>query len=517
MSQATLMCSPWCRAIARNLSTSLIVCITGMGFAGQLGAQQAATRQPDLVLRHTVRYADYHRLMSIPFNVPPGTVRISVQLSYTGQDRHTALDVGLWGPEGFRGWSGGDKDSFTLSVSDATPSYLSGPLSPGKWDLVLGVPNIRPGVVSEFVANVYFDRSVSSDASDPLLQLSLRSQPGWYRGDLHMHTAHSDGSCLSQSGQKVPCPLFRTVESAITRGLDFIAITDHNTESQYNDERELQPWFDKILLMPGREITTYQGHANLLGTTRNIDFRIGMPEVPSLNAILHQIQSLGAAISINHPSVQSGEICMGCGWLPESPVDYRLIQAVEVVNGPDADGERSGVAFWERLLNKGFRLTAIGGSDNHDADIPVPGPRSIGYPTTVIYARELSTPAILDGIKAGHVFVDTEGTRNRMLEYSAVTDGRSAAMGDTLLVTKSNPIRILAHVKGAEGAHIVVIADGVELQTGQKTGIHSDDAQLALDFDGNQVRKWIRLDVCNAEGHRLLIGNPVYLQPSQSP
>jgi len=34
------------------------------------------------------------------------------------------------------------------------------------------------------------------------------------------------------------------------RGLDFIAITDHNATSQYNPMRELQPYFDKLLLIP---------------------------------------------------------------------------------------------------------------------------------------------------------------------------------------------------------------------------------------------------------------------------
>jgi len=499
----------------KNLLFSLFVCVTGFSLAIHSSAQRVPSRQPDLVLHRAVSYADYHHLMSIPFQVPAGTARISVQISYTAQEQHTALDVGLWGPEGFRGWSGGDKDGFTLSTSDATPSYLPGPITPGAWNLVLGVPNIRSGIVSEFTAKIYFDRLISSDATDPLLHLSLRSQPGWFRGDLHMHTAHSDGTCKSQSGEKVPCPLFRSVEAATARGLDFIAITDHNTESHYDVERELQPWFDKILLMPGREITTYQGHANLLGTTRFVDFRIGTTQVPTMNAILRQVQNLGAVISINHPSVRSGEICMGCGWLPEAPVDYHLIQAVEVVNGADADSPRSGVAFWEKLLNQGYRPTAIGGSDNHDADIQ--GPGSIGYPTTVVYARELSTPAILEGIKAGHVFVDTEGTRNRLLEYFVVADGRRAAMGDALPVRKESPLHIQVHVKGASGARISVIADGVQLSLTKDAVIPNDDAQLTFDIDGNDVKRWIRLEVCSLSGHRLLIGNPVYLQPLQTP
>ncbi len=80
----------------------------------------------------------------------------------------------------------------------------------------------------------------------------------------------------------------------MARGLDFIAVTDHNTQSHYDAERELQPYFDNILLLPGREITTYQGHANLLGTTSFVDFRIGTPEVPDVNSMLRQVAASGS-------------------------------------------------------------------------------------------------------------------------------------------------------------------------------------------------------------------------------
>ena len=123
------------------------------------------------------------------------------------------------------------KASFTLSETDATPSYLPGPIRPGKWKLILGVPNIREGVRSEYTANVYFAHSTDLPAVSTFSGAPLRNTPAWYRGDLHMHDAHSDGSCLSESGRKVPCPLYKTVESAARRGLDFIAISDHNTIS----------------------------------------------------------------------------------------------------------------------------------------------------------------------------------------------------------------------------------------------------------------------------------------------
>jgi len=476
-------------------------------------AEQPAAR-PDLVLHRTIQFSDFHRILSLPFTVPAGTQRISMKFTYSRQEQRTALDLGLLGPSGFRGWSGGDKEGFTLSLSDATPSYLPGPIEPGTWTLLLGVPNIRPNVTSQFAAEVYFDRSTQDEAKDPLLTLHLRPEPAWYRGDLHMHTAHSDGSCKSRMGQKVPCPLFVTVEAAAARGLDFIAVTDHNTQSHYDAERELQPYFDNILLLPGREITTYRGHANLFGTTRFLDFRIGTREVPDVNSMLRRVAGLDAIISINHPASRSGENCMGCGWTPATPVDYRLIQAVEAVNGRDADGERSGVPFWEGLLNQGYHLTGIGGSDNHDADIP--GPGSVGYPTTVVQAEDLSTPSILAGLRAGHVFIDTEGTRDRLLEYSATAGDRTAGMGDTLPVRGNAGIRLAVHVMHATGSHLELIADGSKLPSAN-AAIQDDDQRTTLDLSADNRRRWVRLDVCTPEGHRLLIGNPVYLAHPDGP
>ena len=471
---------------------------------GLLPACAQATGKPDLTLERAIRFSEYHRILSLPFTVPAGTERISMKFFYSGREQRTALDFGLLGPDGFRGWSGGDKDGFTLSLSDATPSYMPGPIEPGAWTLLLGVPNIRRDVTSQVRVEIYFGRSSQAEVLDPLLAGPVRAGSAWYRGDLHMHTAHSDGSCKSRMGQKVPCPLFLTVESAVARGLDFIAITDHNTQSHYDAERELQPYFDNILLIPGREITTYNGHANLFGATRFLDFRIGTPAVPDVNSMLRRVAELGAIISINHPASHSGENCMGCGWTPTTPVDYRLIQGVEAVNGRNTEG---GVAFWQGLLNQGFHLTGIGGSDNHDADIASPGPGSIGYPTTVVQAADLSTVSILAGIRAGHVFIDTQGTRDRLLEYRA---NQAANMGDELAVAKGAAIRVEVHVTHVSGAHLEVITDGVTAPI-KNAAIQDDDQKIVFALSGNDQRKWIRLDVCEPDGHRLLIGNPIYL------
>ena len=127
-----------------------------------------------------------------------------------------------------------------------------------------------------------------------------------------MHTAHSDGSCPSQSGRMVPCPLFLSVQTAAARGLDFIAITDHNSDSQYDDERELQPYFDRVLLIPGREITTFYGHFNIFGVTQLIDYRV-TPGGLDLNNVLRGVASKGGIASVSHAEAPGGEQCMGDG------------------------------------------------------------------------------------------------------------------------------------------------------------------------------------------------------------
>jgi hypothetical protein len=470
-------------------------------------AQQGS---PDLVLHRIVTYADRQTYIELPFEVPEGITRVTIESSYTERDKHTTIDLGLFDGERFRGWSGGNKASFTLSETDATPSYLPGPIRSGRWKLILGVPSVREGVRSEYTAKVYFAHARDSAAVSTFSAAPLRTGPAWYRGDLHMHDAHSDGSCLSQAGRKVPCPLYKTVESAEKRGLDFIAISDHNTISQYDAMRELQPYFDNLLLMPAREITTFQGHANVYGTTEFIDFRLTSPYVPDINALLKRVQELHALFSINHPGLPSGEQCMGCGWTVPN-TDFSRVTSIEVVNGNWREGPGSGIPLWQEELNKGFRLTGLGGSDNHDADLPPDARSAVGRPTTVIYAHELSEHAILDGIRAGHVFVDVEGTKDRVLEFEAKTGSMTASMGDAINAPAGQSIHFTVKMIALQGANPEIIQDGQVANVIDKSASEKLDDARGFDYVSDGKRHWFRVNVRSADGFLLVVGNPIYI------
>ena len=468
-------------------------------------AAQSDPAPPSLILTGKVAGTQNHTYVEVPFEVPSGVHRISVDFSYTGKEDRTTLDLGIEDPDRFRGESGGNKSHFTISETDATPSYLPGPIPAGQWKLLLAVPNIRPRSVATYRAEIRFNSRLE-DSSFTLTPLEEGTR--WYRGDLHMHTAHSDGSCLNQSGKKVPCPLFFTAQTAASRGLDFIAISDHNVESQYNDMRELQPWFDKLLLIPAREITTFWGHFNIYGTTQPVDYRVGHDGL-DVNSVVREAIGKGAIASMNHADAPGGEICMGCRWEPTAPVDMSLFTGVEAVNG--GAGMLSSVDFWEQQIQDGHRLTAVGGSDSHNALAPDHPPNSIGFPTTVVEASELSVSAILDGIRHGRVFVDLTGSHDKLIDLDARAGSNHARMGENLQAKSGEVVHLTIHVAACAHAKLDMFVDGKEVSALLPMNIAQPDQTLTADWTSAEGRHWIRAEVHDSSGKMLLLSNPVYI------
>jgi hypothetical protein len=510
------MIQRWRRRSASLLAAFCLSFLFPFGIsAAQSGAPASGATPPEhseMVLTGVVRGAQNHSYIEAPFHVPEGTRRVTIEFAYTGKEQHTALDLGLLDPAGLRCWSGGNKSILTVGLSDATPSCLPGAIPAGAWNVLIGVPNIRAGVESHYTIHVFLSRSGAVAAEPEILRQPLRAGPAWFRGDLHMHTAHSDGQCPSQSGTMVPCPVFFTVDAAARRGLDFIAITDHNASSQYDAMRALQPYFDKVLLIPGRELTTFQGHINFLGSTDFVDFRLDGKTVPDMNALLRSAARVGAITSINHPLAPSGEICMGCGFTPAQPVDMRLLTGVEVVNGGSEQHGLSDVPFWNKQLDLGCRLTGLGGSDNHRPMQPLDQLGSIGSPTTVVYAANLSTPAILDGIRAGHVFIDLTGSRDKLLELSAQARGQVFHAGDRLHAPSGETVDFEAHLVASAGAKLRWIEDWRDIVPNPAANnVASGDESHSLPWTSDGQRHWIRVQVEGPDGKLWLLGNPIYV------
>lgn len=442
--------------------------------------------------------ADYERVIEREFEVPSGTRRLVIELDYTGADRRTVLDVGLRGPAGLRGWSGGGRRHVVVAALTATPGYLPGNIEPGRWAVLLGVPNIREASSDRYTVVV---RAFDSDA--PLDAPVLSQSANWRVGDLHTHSMHSDGRAQSIGGQATPTPPHRVFEAAARAGLDFVLLSDHNTASHWLDVDRLQPAFDRVLLLHGREVTTYRGHANTVGERRFDDFRLETPS-SSPAPMLQRIANAGAFISINHPTSPDGELCMGCGWNVTDEQVMASVGGVEVVNGDSRSGSLYGWPFWAALLNRGFRLTAVGGSDDHTVDDPKD--RQIGVPATVVYMRELSEAALVEGLKSGRAYVRTRSPSGPTLEFSAEAHGKVYPMGATIAATGTTPLILSALLTLAPGQTVEWIQNGRVLASEPVT------AQKLTRSVDSKPGDWVSLVVKGTDGEPTLLSNAIYVR-----
>lgn len=86
---------------------------------------------------------------------------------------------------------------------------------------------------------------------DQILSKVVNQKTGWYRENFHTHTNASDG--------RYPAGTLTEITKA--KGLDFIAITDHNTFTGLAELSRSPDFF----IVPGLEVTFDKEHFNILG------------------------------------------------------------------------------------------------------------------------------------------------------------------------------------------------------------------------------------------------------------
>lgn len=355
------------------------------------------------------------------FTVPPNCSQIHICFSFTPQrvgGVDNLLTLTLFDPSGFRGAGhrGGHTHRVHIGAFEATPGYCPGVLAPGEWVVQVDTHMVMAGQPCRYdlqVSGIEADGhkpQAASPSTDCALSAPAERGPGWYRGDLHTHTTHSDGQ------SSVP----ELIQVARDRGLDFLALTDHNTVSGLREIAYCsQP---DLLVVGGLELTTFWGHALCLGAHEWIDWRV-RPGEGGMARIAAEAYGRGQVLVIAHPRSIGDPDCTGCRWLyPEMmPGTARVI---EVWNGPwnGDSGNEEALALWYDWLNQGVRMVATAGTDIHGGQA---GGGPLGY--SVVYADSLSEAGLLRALRAGHLYLSS-GPR---LEFAArAVDGREAMMGD---------------------------------------------------------------------------------------
>jgi hypothetical protein len=443
-------------------------------------------RDSDLTLTGRFERSDEQRYVHLPFDVPAGVHQIHLRIAYN--DRISSdpsfaggntLDIGLFdeqgiapGSPGFRGWSGSERLEITVDEKWATPPYRPGPIGAGVWHILLGPYKVGPRGL-DYRIDVWFDAGLPPEVPEIVLRtpgsrslLPPAVEPGWVRGDLHCHSLYSDGDSWPSE------LLVRAAEL----GLDFLAITDHNS-ALFPDLADDPPGLP--FLLTGIEVTTYGGHWNVWGLREWFDFRD--PSSPATAAEIQRAADAGGFVSINHPRP----------WGPDW--DYEGIEtnhAVEVWNGPWGHLNPVCVAFWEDQLAQGRRVVAVGGSDTHELRSSGEGllpPPKLGEPTTWLQVGpDLSTATLLAALRAGRCFI------------SASPDGPQ-------LYCRGVEEGISVRVVGADGETLEILTGGETIVTQR---IDGDDWQATLPFPGQAT--YVRAQVVDERGSVLAFANPIW-------
>ena len=164
--------------------------------------------------------------------------------------------------------------------------------------------------------------------------------------DLHVHSRHSSDGVMNVKA---------VIEAARKRGLDGIAICDHNVFLAYEEAIRTAP--AGFVVIPGVEYSTDAGHVLALFVTRLYDLEIDERGLRSLSELRSAASEDGALLVAAHPFRRRAAV-------PDEL--FRLVDGIEVRNSRDAAGapenSRKAAAAAEE-----FAKFTVGGSDAHIA------------------------------------------------------------------------------------------------------------------------------------------------------
>ena len=205
--------------------------------------------------------------------------------------------------------------------------------------------------------------------------------------DLHVHTWYSDSTGSVKA----------VLEVARRKGLDGIAITDHDTLRGAYEALERR---GRLIVIPGEEVKTAQGEILALGVKRLI------PKNLSITEAIWRTHTQGGLVVIPHPTVPL------LGRLREKNLKDLPIDGLEVFS---AIAPLGGYFLKRNLeLARRLRVSITAGSDSHF-------PETVGDAYTNVCSESPVLKDVLRAIKSG--LTSLGGNRSRLVFKLRMVEG----------------------------------------------------------------------------------------------
>jgi hypothetical protein len=316
----------------------------------------------------------------------------------------------------------------------------------------------------------------------------------YYYGIPHAHTGFS-------TGRGTPLEAY---EYGKNNGLNFLTITDHNsflTKEISMNNKQVSKWIatiyakekfskksDNFMPLVGFETrTTPYGDFNIINS--NTFFTGTVKNLSTLT--LWMINNPYSFITINHPHKNILS-------LSYNDVLNRLITSIEVGNGCFPNKYTRYEKYYYALLDKGWKLGAINGQDNHRINF------GDSDNLTGILTTELNNENIIDAFRNRRTY-STE-SRNLKMYFTI----NNMLMGDII----RKDIKKLKFMIFAEDPKAKI--DQIDIITNKgKTikridGIHLNSIKYLYEHEKEADENWYLVKIYQ-EGNRIAISSPIFL------
>lgn len=373
------------------------------------------------------------------FIVPGGLSDLFVELDYENLGSNT-LYVSTYDGQSFRGnqMKPGKKGAvhleIRLGIAESGPGGIPGPIGPGVWRAQIDVADVKSD--QTYSLRVYGSAAEQTGEpfrlvlTDPVLSREAR----YYKGELHSHTIESDGKFSVQD----------VVAEAERLQLDFLAITDHITTSQWVRMQALET--HTMALLHSCEVTSRHGHANLHGIHRWVDVYTDR-EGWDMNRVADDVNSQGGLFCVNH-AFSGGRLGYRSFYF-----DWHKADLMEIYHNLEGCNNQPMLSYWDHLMLRGYRIVGVGGTDSHD---PFTGNHKLGQCLTYVHTDELSEKGILRGLVGGNVYV-SKGAQLRFTARDA--RGQIYQMGQEVLTDE--PILLNIQAQCDEPLIAFIMRDGL--------------------------------------------------------
>lgn len=379
--------------------------------------------------------------------------------------------------------------TITINNTSSTPGMNTGEIEPGFWDISFNLHALVTELTQidctiqalhEEELNVHQPIAIE-DISKKSLERNKMDYRHFQKVELHSHTQHSDAIHTTSE----------LVNEAIKQNIDWLAITDHNTLSAFN---ELATENKSIKLIKGLEMTTLHGHFLTLGYQDQKPIDWTSIDRFNINAKLKEMKEQNLLIGIAHPFDVGSPYCTGCRWqyVLES-LEY--IDFIEVWNSEDPHYSLSSadaIGKWTQLLNSGIEIPATCGRDWHHSNTAKMPPSL--YVMAEKNARERD---ILQAIKLGRSYM----TIAPQMEWNINNEW---TIGDRITSNGVDDMVVNIHLTNAAKVHVVK----VESNLGDL--VSSDQLNIQYKIDTIKQLKWLRVSAFDNNLNRILLTNPIY-------